>query len=343
MGLFTPKVSVNKLVPMCRQLATANDAGIPVMRTLELVGGEFRDRKVRGVLTEMRDDISQGETLGGAAEKQSKYLPRIFVELLRAGEEGGRLEYLLRDLADYYEDVQAMRRRALMIMAYPLIILAAAWFLVPFAFMISGRVTAAFARGGTVDFAALFADYGAFQAKSALVAALVFAVLVILGRLGVTPYLFGVVRSYAWPFSRISRRFAQARFLRTLSLLIGSGVELTRCVRRAASVTNNPYLERNLLRALEPLRQGRTMVEAFSNVGVLDRTSREMLAVGEQSGNMEQALNKAANYHLEAAEQAVHIWFQAFKVLLIVGLGAVILFVLIRFYTGFYGGLLDGI
>src|SRR5690606_31477556 len=111
MGLMTAEISSKHLVPLCRQMATSYDAGLPIIRTLELMADNAKDARAKQVFRSMAEDTRNGATLGEAARRQQKYLPRFFIELLHSGELGGRLDVMLRDMADYYEDKLAMQRK----------------------------------------------------------------------------------------------------------------------------------------------------------------------------------------------------------------------------------------
>ncbi|HOF41236.1 MAG TPA: type II secretion system F family protein [Candidatus Hydrogenedentes bacterium] len=101
MGLFSSQISAKKMVPLCRELATSYDAGIPIIRSLEIIGGQQQDRRIRAIFTEMAGAVKAGNTLDQAAREQHKYLPAFFTELIASGEVGGKLDVMLRDLADY--------------------------------------------------------------------------------------------------------------------------------------------------------------------------------------------------------------------------------------------------
>jgi len=330
MGLFSPKISIKKLVPLCRQLSTANDAGIPLVRTLELVGTQFNDARVRDLMAQMRDDIKAGATLADAASAQSKYLPRFFVELLAAGEQGGRLNVMMQDLAQYYEDMLDMKRRVVRMLAYPVFLVVAAWFLGTFALRLVGPIAgfAQTSQGEPFDLEGYFRGYLTFQGYAMAVFAALFAGCVLLSRMGLLRWIWGAVATHLWPLSAVTRRIGLARFFRSMSLLIGSGVYLPDCIKRSAAVTANPYLERDLLKAVGPVSNGTTLTEAFADIG---------------SGKLESALCKVADYHMEEAAHAIAIAMRAARVLIVLGIGALVGYIVIRFYAGLYGGLLNGI
>lgn len=346
MGLFSSQIAAKKMVPLCRQFATSYDAGIPVLRSLEIIAGQQRDARIRGVLHGMRDDLRQGATLGEAARRQSKYVPRVFVELLTAGELGGKLDVMLRDLADYYESRLEMQRRIRRMMTMPVLQLVAAWFLGSFALGLVSRLGALFndrsgVQGGISFIEAYFRDYLRFQAVACLLALGAFLAMVAVSRTGVVGRLWGWLKLKLWPFSGAARRFALARFFRTLSLMVSAGVHLPRAIESAAAAASNAHIERDLLQAVTPVENGATLVEAFSRSRYLTPTAREMILVGEESGELDKSLHKVAQYHFEEAEQSVNIITKISGVMIVLLVALLIGYIVIKFYMMYFGGMMN--
>ncbi|MCC6486457.1 MAG: type II secretion system F family protein [Candidatus Hydrogenedentes bacterium] len=348
MGLFSPQISLKKVVPLCRQLATSYDAGIPIIRGLEIVGRQNGDKRIREVTTQMGESIKHGSTLGEAARAQKRYLPTFFIELLASGEQGGKLDVMFRDLAQYFEDRLEMQRRIVRSLIYPFIQLAALWYVGMFALRLLPKLQEMFKSDGrsNFDLFTYFQEYAIFQAKSTLVFAAIFAGCVILSRMGLFGYVWGLVATHVWPLSPVTRRFGLARFFRSMSLLIGSGMRVDHCIVSSAAVTANPYMQKDLIKAVPLVRAGHTLVESFETSKYLTPTAREMLSVGEQSGQLEASLKKVSDYHMEEAQHAVAIATRVMGVAILLLVAGLIGYVIISFYMGYFsmmGDILDGI
>jgi len=337
MGLLSSEIDTKQMVPICRQLATAYDAGIPITRALEIVRENVADRTAKRVLENMSLDVRQGNTLGDAAQAQSKHLPRYFVELLRAGEFGGRLDAMLRDLADYFEDRLAIRREVVSAMTYPIFMIIACWFLGTFALRLI--LSLDFNSTARFDLAAYIAGYIAFQAQSMAIALGVLFVVLLLIRVGVWRWIWGWITNFIWPLYPVTRRFALARFFRSMSLLIGAGVPIKACIVNSAAVTVNAYIERDLLKAVPHVQEGATLVEAFGESKFLTNTAREMLFVGEQSGSLDVSLRKVAEYHLAEAQQAVRVALQVFRQIIVLAIALLVGYIVIRFWSVYFGAI----
>jgi len=346
MGIFSSQISTKAMVPVCRQLATTYEAGIPIIKSIEHVGANSKDPGVRKALEAMGEDLRGGATLAEAAQNQSKLLSPFFITLLATGEQGGHLDVMLKDLADYFEDRLAMQRTIMSAMAYPIFLLTFAWFLGSFAL---GMITQALAsiddpsKGGINGVKEYFATYINFQMKAMLAFALLGVLMVVLSRMGLLRWITGAVTTHIWPLSKVVRYFGMARFFRSFSLLIGSGLSVTQCILSSARITSNPYIERDLVKAVPRVKDGATLVEAFAGSRYMTPLAREMLAVGEESGRLDFQLKKAAEYHLKEANHSVKVAMTVFTTLMMVAIFALIGGIIIYFYVKLYGGMLDGL
>lgn len=341
MGLLSSEIPTKTMVPLCRQLATAYDAGIPIVRSLELVGQNVGDKQAQEVLRGMSESIENGASLGDAARSQQKYLPTFFIQLLDTGDFGGRLDAMLRDLASYYEDRLAMRRQLIGMMVYPIIQLLFAWYLGTFALGLIGKINLSSTE--SFDIMAYLEGYFMFQGAVLLIVITVAAISILLGRFGLLRWVSGLFTNYLWPIKGITRRFALARFFRSMALLIGSGLHIKQCIIASCSVAGNRQVEQDLMQAVEPVSDGATLVQAFGSCKTLTPVAREMLFIGEQSGNLDGSLAKVAEYHLAEAKHAVSVAVKFLGVAIGLAVAAVVGFIVISFYSNYLGILNDAL
>ena len=327
------------MAPLCRELATTYNAGIPLLQALRLAADHVGALKTRQLLNRMEAAIQNGATLSHAARAEQKLLPDMFIEVISAGEMGGRLDELLRDLAAYYESITKMQRSVMAAMVYPALQVLCAWFLGTFSLglvrHISPTATERLVLGDYVS------AYAAFQFRALIVAAVCTAALIVLARLGMLRLPWALVKTVVFPLRHISNKFAMARFFRTLALLIGSGLNMRLCIERSAAVTLNPLIERDLLRAVPVIMRGGTLVEAFAGSRYINRVGQEMIAVGEQSGRLDETLRKVAEYHYDEAEAAVQAAARLLFVAMTLAVGVLVGAIIIYFYGSLYGSLLN--
>jgi type IV pilus assembly protein PilC len=341
MGLYSPIVSTKALLPVCYSLANTYHAGIPILRGLELAADQTRDQRLKQVLREMAHAISQdGVTLAQAASAHRKHLPQFFIQLLSAGETGGRLDVMLRDLASYYEDRLRLKRQFIGAMTLPVCYLIIAWFLGSFALGLVFRLD--FMDAGGVDFLMAYVHaWLRFQAIALGVFLGVFVASVLLGRAGFLKWIIGWVSNFMWPFKSVTRRFALARFFRSFALLVGAGVNIRDCVLGASATSANPYIQKDLEQALPHILHGETLTQAFATSKYLSPTGREALFVGEQSGNLDGALMKVAQIHQEEATHAMQVMNKILFVLVVLGVACAIGAVVITFWMKYFEALND--
>lgn len=345
MPLLSKRLSTKDMVPVCRQISTAYEAGLPIIDVLRTVGEQQKNKEVREVLVTISTDLRGGDTLAEAAGRQSEALSPFFVGLLANGERSGRLDTMLSDLADYYEDRLAMTRQIVGALTYPLILLTMCWFLGTFAIGIMKVALGSLngSGGGIAGVTQYFKDYAAFQIRAMIGLGLIGLSGVFLSRAGVLRWITSAVTTHVWPLSSVTKKLGMARFFRSFSMMLGSGLSMPICIEKSAELTANPYIQRDLMQAAGPVRNGATLVEAFSRCRLMTPLAREMLAVGEQSGKLEFQLNKAAQYHMQEAQHQMKQATTIFTTMIMVGVFITVGGVVIYFWTSLYGGLIDGL
>lgn len=326
---------------LCRELATTYGAGIPLLQTLELAAQHSGSEKMRHMLTRIGDAIQDGATFDSAVRAERGLLPDMFIEVIHAGEVGGRLDELLVDLAGYYESIWKMWRSAIGAMIYPMLQLLSAWFLGTFSLGLVSKFNPFATK--RFDMSEYVSSYFMFQLQSIIIFAIIVAILIALGRSGFLRMPWAVFKNIIWPIRHISNKFAMARFFRTMSLLISSGLNIRQCIERSAAVTLNPLIERDLLKAVPTIMDGGTLVQAFSGSKYINRVGKEMIAVGEQSGRIDATLKKVAEYHYNEAQAAVGAATKLLFVATVLIVGVIVGAIVIYFYANMYGSMMNGI
>ena len=125
--------------------------------------------------------------------------------------------------------------------------------------------------------------------------------------------------------------------------MLSSGLNTVFCIEKSAEVTGNPYIMNDLMGAIPMVQRGHTLVESFAHSRMMTPLAREMLAVGEQSGNLDGQLQKAATYHLNEANQAIKVATTVLTTMIMLLAFSLAGGLVIYFYTSLYGGLMDGL
>lgn len=283
------RFNAKRMALLCHELSTTYEAGLPIVRSLSLLADGSPSRAMRRSLRRLASDIERGATLADAIHWQGRRFPTFFRELVAGGEVTGTLGPALRHLTAYYEDRVALQRRILTMLTYPFVVFVCAVFVIPLFELYAKSAFGLAPRDAPNE----------FLLHSVLTWGVNIAILVALVRLGILNAVWSVVGTYLPPFSDITRHFALGRFFRALALFLESGFGAAKSVEHAAAVSGNAFIRRRLLRALPAVRRGEPLSEALAATRYVGAQSLMMLAVGEESGKVDETLAKISHYHIE--------------------------------------------
>lgn len=296
MRLLKLQLTTKQMDRFCHELRSLLDAGIPAKRALDLMARRRRGA-LKDSLVRMGDVIAAGGTLAQALRAESGLFPRLFVELMAVGEQSGKLEAVLERLARHYRDRLAIQQQYVSALAYPAAVVVGAYIGVPF---IVGLLKGAFIPGtwpnDSIEMYTLyfFLDVLRYWGPPLLL-------LWVLVRTGLAGRIVPPIATYVEPLRGIVRRFALGRFWSTLAILTDAGLPVHDAIERAAAVVTNPFVARDLRKAVPAIQRGQTLDEAFRHCKWLDANEHAMVFVGEQSGKLEESFENLARWHFESA------------------------------------------
>ncbi|HEY5997187.1 MAG TPA: type II secretion system F family protein [Candidatus Deferrimicrobiaceae bacterium] len=328
---FGGKVSKKELAIFTRQFATMIDAGLPLVQCLDILGSQQENAAFKKVILKVKEDVESGSTFADALSKHPKVFDELFVNLVAAGEVGGILDTILARLAAYIEKAMKLAKRIKGAMVYPATIIAVAL-----------TVTAVLLLYVIPTFAKMFKDFGQELPGPTQVVLtmshlarkyfLVFVVFVIAAIVAVRQYyktaggrrtIDGLLLKLPVVGSLI-QRIAVARFSRTLGTMVSSGVAILEAMDIVAKSAGNKVIEDAVLKARASISEGKTIAEPLAEAKVFPTMVTQMVAVGEQTGALDQMLNKIADFYDEEVDTAVAALTSLLEPLLMVFLGVVI-------------------
>ncbi len=316
-GLFAPRqqaIITKDIAVFSRQLATMLKAGVPMVQAFDIVGQGHSNPSMGKLIMQVKLDIEAGGTLASALAQHPKYFDDLFVSLVDAGEQSGALETLLDKVATYKEKSEALKNKIKKAMTYPISVLVVAVvvsailliFVVPtFAEMFAGfgaelPAFTLFVVGLSdtlVDNVWLFiaiiagAIYGFKQAKYRSRAFRDF-----LDKLALKLPAVGLLTTNA----------AIARFARTLSTMFTAGVPLVEAMESVANAAGNSVYQKAILQVRDDISSGTTLqVSLASRKDLFPNMLVQMVGIGEESGALDEMLDKVADYYEEAVDDAV--------------------------------------
>jgi type IV pilus assembly protein PilC len=325
-------VRADDLVIFTRQLATMIEAGLPLVRSLGILADQTESAKLREIVEEVRKDIESGSSLSEALHSHEDVFGRLYVEMVRAGEVGGALDEVLLRVAAQLEKDQELKRKVRGAMTYPLFVLAfalaAALFMLVFIVPI---------------FAGMYADLGgslplptriALGVSDMLILFIMVAfVFVRWTRTEAGRKAWGrLVLKIPLGIGGVVRKVALARCVRTLGALISSGVPILQALEIAATSSGNPVVEAALLRGRDAIRQGAPIHAPLEGEPVFPPMVTRMIAVGEETGNLDGMLSKIADFYESEVDNTVKSLTSIIEPVMILVVGAIVGAIIISMY-----------
>ncbi|MEE9279787.1 MAG: type II secretion system F family protein [Myxococcota bacterium] len=337
--ILAPSVRLKDIVVFTRQFATMIDAGLPLVQCLEILGGQQDNSTFKKKILEIKHDVEGGSTFSDALAKHPKLFDSLYVNLVAAGEVGGILDTILNRLAKYMEKAESLRRKVKGAMVYPISVT-----------VIASMVVVVMLIKVIPVFEKMFADFGgALPAPTAKVIAIshfMQAYYIHFGA-GLVLAFFAYKFIYSKPkgrlffdtlflklpvFGTLLKKVAVARFSRTLSTMLSSGVPILDALDIVARTAGNLVVENEILRTKASIAEGKTIAEPMMESKVFPGMVSQMVAVGEQTGAMDSMLAKIADFYEEEVDAAVDALTALLEPVMMVGLGGTIGSLLIAMY-----------
>ncbi|MGE5785327.1 MAG: type II secretion system F family protein [Myxococcales bacterium] len=334
-------VGVKELVTFTRLFATMIDAGVPLVQCLEILSSQQSNKYFGDTLRDIKNSVEQGSTFSDALRRHPRVFDELFVNLVQAGELGGILDTIMNRLSVYIEKRQKLIRQVRGALTYPTIVvcIAALLLVVMLTFVIPA-------------FESMFKDFGG---KGGLPKLTQLMIAISHGFVSYLPLIvvvvggaaFAVIYSYRQPKGRlfyhktffqlpiigpVLRKLAVARFTRTLGTLLQSGVPILDSLEICAKSSGNLVMEAAILYVRQKISEGKNMGEPLAETKVFPDMVVQMISVGEQTGALDQMLNKVADFYEEETDIAVASLTSAIEPLLMVGVGGIVGIVMVSMY-----------
>lgn len=328
---FAPKVKVKDIVIFTRQFATMIDAGLPIVQGLDVLGKEHENPAMRETLAGVKEIVQNGGTLAEAMAKHPKAFSELYVNMVAAGESGGILDIILDRLAIYLEKMDQLARQVKTALIYPAVVVAAA--------VIVTTILLVFV---IPTFAEVFSEFGAalpaptrmvIELSDFVIAhghfiAVAMGVLLWLARRFVkTERGKEVVHPLVLKLpvlGEIIRKVAVARFSRTMSTMLSSGVPILEGLLICGKTSGNKVVEREVNSVRMSISEGKPLAEPLKDSVIFPGMVVQMIAVGEQTGALDNMLSKVADFYDDEVENAVTAFKQLIEPIMILFLGTII-------------------
>lgn len=298
------KVKLKDLTVFSRQFATMINSGVSITRALAILSEQVENPTLAAVIAQVQKDVEGGLSLSEALAKQEKIFPPIFVNMARAGEAGGVLDEVLLRIADHFESEASLRARVKSAMTYPVAVFI---FAITIAFIMITFIVPIFMN----MFSSLGGDLpGPTKMLVALSDFIRSRWYVLFGALAAFVYGFRAFKRnprgrFIWDnfklkmpvLGQLTRKMAIAKFARTFSTLISSGVPILQALDIVAETAENAVVTKAIRESRASIKEGETISKPLGASGVFPPMVVQMIAIGEETGALDSMLKKIADFY----------------------------------------------
>jgi len=331
-------ISLAELVVFSRQLSTMVGAGVRIKDALAILSNQLVfSSRFRKIINHLVVSLETGSTFAEALRNE-RVFDSIFINLVSAGEEGGVLDKSLEKAADFYEASKRLQDEVKSAMAYPIFVLIfAIGVIFIISFYILPRLIGAFGSIPTSGIVRFLMNVNGFLSQhwlGSLIAAAIIAVgLIIFMKTRFSMYLKELLATLFPPAAKLRNMMGIERFCRTLSVLTGSGVLLTKAVEMAAAASNNPRLVKRSKLVSDRVKEGASLRQAMIEAGLFPQIVYELVGTGEETGKLEEVLAKVADFYEDQVRVGVKKLVSLIEPMLIAGVGGFIAFMAFTMYS----------
>src|SRR5688572_9195237 len=330
-----------QLVAFTRQLSTLQDAGLPILRSLQILEQQQKPGLLKAIIGGVAEEVEGGGTLSDAMAKFPKAFDKLYVNMINAGEAGGVLDLILARLADFMEKAARLKKKVIGAMIYPAVVISIAVAIVSMIMIfVIPKFEQIFKDFGTklpaitqilLDVSRWFANWGwAYVIASPIVFMLVWR-LIRMSEGG--KYATDAIKLKIPILGGILGKTAIARFTRTLGTLISAGVPILDAINITKETFGNEVYSRALGKVHDAIREGESMADPLRATKVCDAIVVNMVDVGEETGDLDKMLMKVADNYDSDIDVMVSSLISILEPVMVVILGVIVGFIVIALFA----------
>lgn len=340
-GGFGKVIKPEDLTTFTRQLATLLDAGLPLLRAIEVMIRQEKNARFQAVLEQIAEQVKSGNSFSDGLSQHPKIFDRLFVNMVRAGEAGGVLDVVLSRLAGFMEKALKTKKKVKAAMVYPIVVVGVAVSIVAllmvvvvpkFQTIFDDMLEGAALPGPTQ----LVVGISNFMRENIILT----VIIVVVGFIGAKFFLRTPVGSKMFNWLSINtpkvgdlvRKVNIARITRTFGTLLSSGVPILQSITITKDITGNKFYESALTRIHDSVRDGESLAAPMAREPVFPNMVTSMVDVGEETGELAEMLNRVADNYDEDVDNAVAGITSIIEPVMIVFLAVVVGFIVIALF-----------
>ncbi|MFY9234613.1 MAG: type II secretion system F family protein [Fimbriimonadaceae bacterium] len=336
------KVKLGNLAVFCRQFSTMVDAGVSLVRCLDVLSRQTQDPKLKRILLDIGERVEGGESLSRAMQRHPRTFNNLFIGLIRAGEVGGVLEESLQRLSHFLEKDVELRRKVKAALTYPVLVLIAAigiviflvaWFIPAWAVIL---VDLGLKKDDIPAPTQFLIDLSYNIEHNWWIMLLSLVIVIVAWKLFVSTR-FGRrvadrMKLKVPVFGKLHHKVCMARFSRTMGTLLTSGVPILQAMETVAGTVGNTIMADAVLEARARIREGDRIGEPLEASRLFPPMVVHMIGVGEESGSLDFMLQKIADFYESEVEAALQSLTAAIEPIMIIGLGFIVGFIVVSMF-----------
>jgi len=334
------RVKLKDLSIFCRQFSTMVDAGVSLVRALDVLGEQTQSPKLKRIIREIQVEVESGQTLSKSMAKYPKVFSNLFVGLVRAGEVGGVLEEALQRLSHFLEKDMELRRKVKAAMTYPVIVLVVAVLIVlGLCTFIVPKFIDLFKELGVKELpwmTQVLVDFSNFLKDKWWIALIIVIVtwfsIKYAGTTKLGRRVIDRLKLKVPVFGPLGHKICLARFSRTLSTLLVSGVPILQAMETVAGTVGNEIISEAIMNARARIREGERINEPLEKSKMFPPMVVHMISIGEESGALDQMLSKVAEFYEGEVDSTLQSLASAIEPVMIVLLGFCVGFIVIAMF-----------
>ncbi len=338
------KVKVKFISQFARQLSTLQDAGLPILRSLRILEEQQKSGTFKRVIGYVADDIEGGSTLSEAMGRFPRTFNRLFVNMVAAGETGGVLDLILARLADFMEKAQKLKSRVIGAAIYPAVVLSVAFlillglmkYVIPnFISVLSEMTEGKSALPKITQIVLGISGWIAYHYGWAVILAVPFITIFLLKmvkQFHVGRLILDTIKLKVPVVGQLTSKISVTRWTRTLGTLISAGVPILDAINVTRETAGNEVFSNMLGNVHDSIRQGDTFAGPLRQSKTVDLIISNMVAVGEETGDLDKMLLKIADNYDEQVEVLVGSLMSMLEPVIIIVLGGIVLTIVMSIF-----------
>ncbi len=335
-AIFKQRVKVKDLAIFCRQFAIILEAGVPIATALDVLKEQTSNITLRDCISDIYEDIQKGIALSVSMKKHDNLFPEILIYMVESGELSGMLDKTFSKMAEHFEKENKLHQKIKSAMTYPAIVLLVA---VAVIFVLMVKVVPSFSSilgGFGVEmpiFTRILISISAFfQSFWWLIIGGLVAAVAGISRYRKTDsgrHLFGSMAIRLPILKQVTRNVITARFTRTMGTLMASGVLIIQALEVVRKLLGNIIIEEKIDSVIEDIKQGKGLSQPLAAMKYFPPMMVSMIRIGEESGNLDYSLDKAADFFDEEVETSVQQLTSLIEPIIVIFLAVIVAFVIL--------------